>query len=87
MSSKRGSTWSYRLRGPREQVIALLNQRKRELNELGERPDRLNDFRLFNPDPPESVAVWPENDGGQQSTTYTRPTRRNATTSRGGASP
>ena len=73
-------------RGPRKQVIALLNQRKRELDELGERPDRLGDYRLFNPDPPESVAVWPENDDGQQSTTYTRPTHRNATTTNGGSS-
>ena len=74
-------------RGPREPVIALLNQRKAELGELGERPERLGDQRWFNPDPPKSIAVWPENDDGEQSTTYSRPTRRNATTSTGGASP
>ena len=74
-------------RGPRKQVIGLLNQRKSELDELGERPDRLGDSRLFNPDPPESVAVWPENDDGQQSTTYSASKYRNATTSAGGASP
>ena len=73
-------------RGPREQMIALLNQRKSELDELGERSDRLGDRRWINPDSPESVAVWPENDNGNQSTTYTRPTRRNATTGTGGAS-
>jgi hypothetical protein len=28
-------------RGPRDQVIALLDERKRDLKELGERPDRL----------------------------------------------
>lgn len=57
-------------RGPRKPVIELLEQRERELEELGERPDRLDDQERRDPEPTESVVEWPERDGGERSAMF-----------------
>ena len=57
-------------RGPRDRVIELLEDRKRELQQNGERPD-LEDQNIDElreeVEPTESVAVWPDRDGGERS--------------------
>jgi len=52
-------------RGPRDKVLSLLEDRKRYLEEHGERPDEFDVDH--NVETVESVAVWPDRDGGERS--------------------
>lgn len=62
-------------RGPRDSIVERLEQRGRELKEHGERdlpnlsPEerRVRAAELFE----ESIAVWPERDGGERSSVFT----------------
>jgi hypothetical protein len=51
-------------RGPRDKVISLLEDRKRYLEEHGERPDEFDIDRDV--ESTDSVAVWPNRDGGER---------------------
>lgn len=61
-------------RGPRESIVERLEQRARELQKHGERdlpgrdPDELRERAAALTT--ESVAVWPDREGGQRSVTY-----------------
>jgi len=52
-------------RGPRDKVLSLLEDRKRFLKEHGERPDEFDIDRDV--ETVESVAVWPDREGGERS--------------------
>lgn len=65
-------------RGPRKRVIGLLNRRKQELKEAGERSKRCNEYRMY--EPTASSAIWTDYDDGEQLTwKYTRQNQRTLT--------
>ena len=73
-------------RGPRQEVIALLNQRKVILTGIGEREERLADAPRRDPERTESVAVWADYDDGQQKTSALSTSHRQMAATDGGKS-
>jgi hypothetical protein len=79
-----------RTRGPRDKVLSLLKERKRYLEENGERPhdidpddetipERYQGRRDVDPEDIPSEIVWPDREGGERSFLSVRSERRVAT--------
>lgn len=53
-------------RGPREKVMFWLQERKRDLEEIGDRDERLQDAPRLDPEPTESCLVFLDEDGNER---------------------